>query len=84
MKTKHHNILQAIFTQPTRKNILWTDVEKLIKVLGGDIVNKAGSVVTFRLNGNIITFHRPHPQKEAKIYMIQKLRKYLIKCDILL
>ena len=83
MKKKHNNILQAIFTQPTRKNISWTNVEKLIKALGGDIVNKAGSVVTFRLNGNIITFHNPHPQKEIKIYMIQKLRKYLIKCDIL-
>lgn len=84
MKKKHHDILQAIFAQPTRKNISWSDVEKLIKALGGDIVNKAGSVVTFRFNSHIITFHRPHPQKEAKTYMIHKLRKYLIKCEITL
>jgi len=82
MNKKQRKILEAIFALPTRKNIVWTDIEKLLQALGADVMNKGGSVVTFKIDKHIITFHRPHPQKEAKTYMVHKLRRYLIKTGI--
>lgn len=35
---------------------------------GARIIEGRGSRVRFELNGVIATFHRPHPQKEAKPY----------------
>ena len=77
MKTKHIKILRAIFSRPTPRNISWLDIEKLLSALGADVVNRGGSVVTFRMQERIITFHRPHPQKEAKVLMVKRVRQFL-------
>ena len=77
MKTKHTKILRAIFFRPIPKSISWLDIEKLFSALGADVVNKGGSVVTFRIKKRIITFHRPHPQKEAKVLMVKRVKHFL-------
>ena len=41
-----------------------------------------GSTVTFKLNGEHTTFHRPHPQKEAKRYHVRDARDFLKKVGI--
>lgn len=37
----------------------------------------------FCLKGRVFPFHRPHPQKEAKKYQIQDLRKFLREGEII-
>jgi len=77
MNSKHRKILEAIYEKPVRKNILWSDIEGLFSAIGANIANKGGSVVTIEMNGKPHTFHRPHPEKEAKAYCIKLVRKFL-------
>nr|WP_237720938.1 type II toxin-antitoxin system HicA family toxin [Pseudomonas fuscovaginae] len=36
-----------------------------------------GSRVRFELNDVVVTFHRPHPDKEAKPYQVRDARAFL-------
>jgi hypothetical protein len=83
MNAKQQNILKSIFDKPTRSNILWKDVEKLITSLGGKVREGKGSAGVFIFEGKIFPFHRPHPQKEAKRYQIDDLRKFLISVGVI-
>jgi hypothetical protein len=38
--------------------------------------------VRFELNGIVGTFHRPHPEKEAKRYQVRDAREFLIKAGV--
>jgi hypothetical protein len=77
LNNKQRKTLQAIFDRPTRANIVWAEVERLIVALGGRIENRGGSMVCLFLDGQPRLFHRPHPQKEAKKHAIDAVRAYL-------
>ncbi|NBX03195.1 MAG: type II toxin-antitoxin system HicA family toxin, partial [Alphaproteobacteria bacterium] len=74
--------LEAIFERPTRANLVWADVEKLVVALGGNIESKGGSSIRIRLKGEQQFLHRPHPQKEAKRYMIDDMRTFFEEIGI--
>ena len=48
---KHDRTLRAIFADPVRANINWSDVESLLSNLGAEITEGAGSRVRIALNG---------------------------------
>lgn len=77
MNSKQSKTLKNIFSQTTKSNINWEDIEKLMLAIGAKIKEGKGSAGVFVLNGKVFPFHRPHPQKEAKKYQIQNLRKFL-------
>ena len=41
-----------------------------------------GSRVTFNFEGNLTSFHRPHPEKEAKRYQVRDAREFLKRIGI--
>lgn len=69
--------LQAIFTEPTRANIPWRDIESLFRNLGAEITEGRGSRVRVSLNDVNATFHRPHPQPETNKPMVRSVRRFL-------
>ena len=77
MNNKSKKILKEIYSNPIKANILWANIEKLMKDLGAKIREGKGSAGVFIYNKSIFPFHRPHPQKEAKRYQIKLLRKFL-------
>jgi len=79
MNSKQRHVLEAVFQKPTRRNILWTDIEQLFIGLGAEIANRGGSVVTVKMGKRPQTFHRPHPGKEAPAYCVNAVRKLLIE-----
>ena len=79
MNSKNQKVLHAIFEIPVRANIAWADIEKLFIALDGEIATQGGSVITVKIKGHLKTFHRPHPQKEAKRWMVKEVRKLLEK-----
>lgn len=81
LSNKHRKTLEAIFERPTRANIPWMDIEKLFIALGADIEEKGGSVIKVTLVGRQV-FHRPHPQKEAKRYMVREVEDFLLMAGI--
>jgi hypothetical protein len=82
MNSKHKTTLTAIFVNPTRASIAWKDVENLLIAVGCEVVEGAGSRVTFCFNGHVESFHRPHPAKEAKRYQVKQARHFLTRIGI--
>jgi hypothetical protein len=79
---KQRKILKAIFANPVRANVAWSDVESLLRGLGATITEGRGSRVRVVLNGVAAVFHRPHPQKEVSKAAVRALRDYLREADI--
>jgi hypothetical protein len=77
MNRSHRKTLEAIFSQPVPSSLEWRRIEALFVALGAQRVEGAGSRVRFVLEGNVATFHRPHPTKEAKPYQIRDARTFL-------
>lgn len=77
MNKKHRKTFDAIFAEPIRLNIAWSDVVTLIKALGGEVMQGDGSRVRFDLNGVSLNMHSPHPRKELKRYQVRAVRDFL-------
>lgn len=77
MNSKHRKTLEAIFDEPVRAGINWTDIESLIVALGAKRFEGAGSRVRFLLNGVRASFHRPHPQKETDKGAVKSVQRFL-------
>ncbi len=77
MNRKQQKTLRAIFTTPTPANINFSDIEKLIIALGGEIIQGSGSRMSFWLGSQSLFAHRPHPSKEAKKYQVEAIREFL-------
>ncbi|OGO92785.1 MAG: pilus assembly protein HicB [Coxiella sp. RIFCSPHIGHO2_12_FULL_42_15] len=84
MNKMHRKTLEAIFRQPAPTTLEWRRIESLFQSVGAKVIEGAGSRVRFELNGVIGTFHRPHPQKEAKPYQVRDARAFLERAGILL
>ncbi len=82
MKSKHRKTLEKIFENPTRANILWTDIESLLIALGAEISEGQGSRVRIALNGVRAVFHRPHPRKETNKSAVKSMRRFLIEAGV--
>ena len=77
MNNKQRKTLVAIFSSPTPKNLIWSDIEALFIALGCKIIEGNGSRVGFKRDDYRADFHRPHPGKEAKPYQVRAARQFL-------
>lgn len=82
MNSKQRSTLEAIFSKPTPASLEWVRIESLFVAAGAKVVEGNGSRVRFELNGVIATFHRPHPDKEAKPYQVRDAKAFLEKAGI--
>ncbi|MCB9092709.1 MAG: type II toxin-antitoxin system HicA family toxin [Halobacteriovoraceae bacterium] len=53
-------------------------MEALLKSLGAEISEGAGSRIRIALNGVRAVFHRPHPRKETDKGALCDMRRFLI------
>jgi HicA toxin of bacterial toxin-antitoxin, len=83
MRGKHRSTLQAIFADPVRANVLWTDVEALLVAAGASISQGRGSRVRISLNGLDAVFHRPHPARETDTGALRSLRRFLREAGVM-
>lgn len=53
----------------------WTELERLMKLLGYELIESEGSRVKFlnRENNNIVKIHKPHPDKSIKDYVRKEI-----------
>ncbi len=79
LSSKHRKTLQAVFEDPVRSNVAWTDVERLFGALGAEINEGRGSRVRVYLSGVRAVFHRPHPQKEIDKGALRSVRRFLVE-----
>ena len=77
MNSKQKRTLAAIFDEPTRTNIVWSDIESLFIAIGAEVSEGSGSRVRIALNGGRAYFHRPHPSPETDRGALRSVRTFL-------
>lgn len=77
MNSKHKKTLQAVFAYPCSGTIEWSEIESLLIAVGALLKEGRGSRVRFVFGEHVATFHRPHPEKEAKPYQVKDARNFL-------
>jgi HicA toxin of bacterial toxin-antitoxin, len=82
MNSKQAKTLKAVFADPVSASLEWKAIEALLIGAGCRVIEGNGSRVRFEKDGLIISFHRPHPAKEAKRYQVRDARDYLMKIGI--
>lgn len=82
MNSKHRKTLVAVFADPVPGTIAWASIESLLVAVGCEVVEGSGSRVRFAMGAAVATFHRPHPEKEAKRYQVRDAREFLIRIGV--
>ena len=74
--------LEAIFHDPMKGSILWSDIEALLKACGADRDEGRGSRIRFKLNGVKAVFHRPHPAPTTDKGAVKSIRRFLEEAGV--
>jgi ABC-type sugar transport system ATPase subunit len=82
MSKRHHRTLAAIFAEPVRANVAWSDIEAMLEACGAEISGGEGSRVRIALNGVRAVFHRPHPEKETDKEALRSMRRFLTEAGV--
>jgi hypothetical protein len=82
MNSRHRNTLSVVFKNPVSGTIDWSDIETLLLASGSRLIEGSGSRVRFEKDGEVETFHRPHPAKEAKRYQVRAARAFLERIGV--
>ncbi|CAN7266534.1 type II toxin-antitoxin system HicA family toxin [Devosia sp. LjRoot16] len=82
MNGKQRKTLAAIFTDPVSGTIEWAAIESLLVAVGCEVVEGNGSRVRFVFKTHVASFHRPHPEKEAKRYQVKDAREFLTQIGV--
>ena len=80
--SQHDDTLVAVFADPIKANIKWSDVERLLIHLGAELSEGRGSRVRIALNNARAVFHRPHPRKEMVKGAVRSLRLFLSSAGV--
>jgi len=79
---KHRKTLSAVFTDPVPGTIEWASGEGLLFAAGARSIEGRGSRLRFEKDGEVVTFHHPHPAKEAKRYQMRDARDFLERIGV--
>ena len=82
VNSKHQKTLATIFADPVSGTMEWAAVESLLLAAGAQLIEGRGSRVRFEKDGEVATFHRPHPAKEAKRYQVRDARDFLERIGV--
>lgn len=82
MNSRQKKTLAAVFADPASGTVAWADIESLLVAVGCEVVEGSGSRVRFNFKGQIASFHRPHPAKEAKRYQVRDARAFLAQIGV--
>ncbi|MFD3246154.1 type II toxin-antitoxin system HicA family toxin [Rahnella aquatilis] len=77
LNARHLKTLSLIFSVPTPSALEWRKIEVLFIALGAKVSEGKGSRVRFEINNVVASFHRPHLDKEAKIYQVRDAKTFL-------
>lgn len=82
MNSRHRRTLTLVFAEPVSRTIDWSAIERLLVAAGARVIEGRGSRVRFEKDGEVETFHRPHPAKEAKRYQVRAARAFLERIGV--
>lgn len=82
MNSRQRKTLRLVFAEPVSGTVEWIAIERLLVAAGCTVIEGDGSRVRFVFNGEVASFHRPHPAKEAKRYQVRDARAFLIRIGV--
>jgi hypothetical protein len=82
LNSKHLRTLHAIFEEPIRSDVKWSDIESLLNALEAELSEGRGSRVRVYLKGIRAVFHRPHPEKETDKGALKAMRRFLDEAGV--
>ena len=82
MNARQRKTLAAIYADPVSPTVEWVAIESLLVAVGARKIEGRGSRVRFEKDGEVETFHRPHPAKEAKRYQVRAARAFLQRIGV--
>ena len=82
MRGRHRRTLEVVFRDPVPGSLPWTALEGLLIAAGARAVEGRGSRVRFEKDGEVETFHRPHPSREARRYQVRAARAFLERIGV--
>lgn len=82
MNAKQKRTLADVFADPVSGTVKWAAIESLLRAAGCRVVEGRGSRVRFERNGVIASFHRPHPEPNARHYQVRDAREFLTKLGV--
>ena len=77
VKRRHGRTLVAFFAHSVSGNIRWRDIESLLRALGAEVEERAGSRVAVVFHGQVQVFHRPHPEPTTDKGAVASIGKWL-------
>lgn len=77
MNSRQKKVYERIFKNPVQPDIVWMEIENLLKSLGANISEGNGSRVRIELNGERAVFHRPHPERVTDKGAVKSMRRFL-------
>ena len=80
MKQQHAHTLQALFSHPLKHGLRMSDVEALLKHLGGSVEHLSGHRLKLQLgNGNVLILHSASGVHHANVDEegVLRLRRFL-------
>ena len=82
MNSKQRRTLELIFGNPAPVEINWSDIESLLRALGAEFQQAAGSRLRIELNSVHTVMHIPHPRPIARRGRIKAVRDFLTKAGV--
>jgi hypothetical protein len=82
MNARQKRTLAEVFADPVSGTVKWAAIESLLRAIGCRVIEGKGSRVKFEMNGIIASFHRPHPDPNAKHYQVRDAREFLAKLGV--
>ena len=79
MNARHRKTLAAVLADPVPGTLAWKSVKALLITSGASVIEGRGSRVRFEKDGEVETFHRPHP---AKGYQVRAARAFLERIGV--
>ncbi|MCO8145857.1 type II toxin-antitoxin system HicA family toxin [Rhodovulum tesquicola] len=82
MNNTHRKTLAAVYADPVSGTLEWAAIERRLLATGARLIEGRGSRVRFEKDGEVVTFHRAHPAKEAKRYQVRAARDFLERIGV--
>ena len=82
MNSRQRRTLARIFAEPTPGDLRWAEIERLLRAVGAEISEGAGSRVRVALGGVRAVFHRPHPGPYVRRGLVRAVRDLLAAAGV--
>lgn len=77
IRSRHRRTLERVFATPTPPDIHWNDAVSLLRAVGVEVTERAGSRIMLKRGEARMVMHRPHPRPQLSRPAVRDLSKFL-------